>query len=329
VLGRRELDLLGATDYLFPRGMDHHRLFAGVRGVSPLVQAFARRVSGLGRLPDEVLDERSAERREVPVLIVGGGAAGLAAAAVLGKAALLCDDQAELGGALGLLEPEAAAAAIARARASGAELRQHTTAAGLFRDENGLAALLVGDQGPLFVRPKQVLVATGNHDPSPLFENNDAPGVLSARAALLALRRGVAVGQRVAVVGAGRFARRFVELARGRLECIELEPETVVRALGRTELSRVLVRAAGAERRIRADALIFDGPAPPPSSSACRPAPESASTPLAATCPSAPPTATSLLESTPPAAWSSPPTAPPMPNASPRPCPRFDFGNTP
>src|SRR5688572_25981401 len=52
VLGSRELDLLGATDYLFPRGIDHHRLFAGVRGVSSLVQAFARRVSGLGRLPD-------------------------------------------------------------------------------------------------------------------------------------------------------------------------------------------------------------------------------------------------------------------------------------
>ena len=52
VVGSRELDVLGATDYLFPRGMDHHRLFAGVRGVSSLVQAFARRVSGLGRLAD-------------------------------------------------------------------------------------------------------------------------------------------------------------------------------------------------------------------------------------------------------------------------------------
>ena len=263
VLGSRELDLLGATDYLFPRGMDHHRLFAGVRGVSPLVQAFARRVSGLGRLPDEVLGERSAQQRKTAVLIVGGGAAGLAAAAVLGKRALLCDDQPELGGALGLLEPEHAAAAITRAERSGAELLRHTSAAGLFRDEDGLAALLVGDQGPLFVRPKQVLVATGNHDPSPLFENNDAPGVLSARAALLALRGGVAVGRRVAVVGEGRFARRFVELARGRIECVELDTESVRGALGRTELSRVLVRAAGAERRLRADALIFDGPGAP------------------------------------------------------------------
>ncbi len=267
VLGSRELDLLGATDYLFPRGIDHHRLFAGLRGVSSLVQAFARRVSGLGRLPDEVLAERSAERREVDVLIVGGGAAGLGAAAVLGKTALLCDDQPELGGALGLLDSRAAAELAARARSAGCELLGRTVAAALAREPDDgsgrLTALLVGPGGTLLVRPRQVLVATGSHDPSPLFENNDAPGVMSARAALLALRRGVAVGRRVAVVGEGRFARRFVELAQGRIECLELDPESVLRALGRPELSRILVRAAGAERRLRADALIFDGPASP------------------------------------------------------------------
>jgi len=263
VLGSRELDLLGATDYLFPRGIDHHRLFAGVRGVSQLVQAFARRVSGLGRLPDGSLPPRPAERREIDVLIVGGGAAGLGAAARLGKRALLCDDQLELGGALGLLEPELARELIARARSSGCELLPRTTAAGLFREPEGLNALLVGEGNTMMVRARRVIVAAGTHDPAPMFENNDAPGVLSARAALLALRRGVAVGRRVAVVGEGRFARRFLELARGRIDCVELDPESVVRALGRTALSRVLVRAAGTERRIRADALIVDGAGAP------------------------------------------------------------------
>jgi sarcosine oxidase, subunit alpha len=267
VLGTRELDLLGATDYLFPRGMDHHRLFAGVRGVSSLVQAFARRVSGLGTLADAAEAERPAERREVEALVVGGGAAGLAAAAVLGQGSLLVDDQLELGGALAALEPEAAAAAIAKAERAGCELAAHATVAGLFREpEDGsgrLTALVVSEQGALLVRARQVLIAAGTHDASPLFENNDAPGVLSARAALMLLRRGVAVGRQVAVVGDGRFARRFSELARGRIEVVELDPESIVGAVGRTELSRVAVRAAGSSRRLRADALIFDGPGAP------------------------------------------------------------------
>ncbi len=117
VLGSRELDLLGATDYLFPRGMDHHRLFAGVRGVSTLVQAFAHRVSGLGVLPDENLSPRTAEHRDADVLVVGAGASGLRAAAELGARALVVDDQLELGGALALLDPAAAKALVARARA--------------------------------------------------------------------------------------------------------------------------------------------------------------------------------------------------------------------
>ncbi len=101
VVGSRELDVLGATDYLFPRGMDHHRLFAGVRGVSSLVQAFARRVSGLGRLADDPEPARPGTRREIDVLVVGGGTAGLAAAAELGPRGLLADDQLELGGLSG------------------------------------------------------------------------------------------------------------------------------------------------------------------------------------------------------------------------------------
>ncbi|MET0792764.1 MAG: (2Fe-2S)-binding protein, partial [Polyangiaceae bacterium] len=53
VLGSREVDLYEATDLLFPRGFDHHRLLAGA-GTSRLLTHFARRMSGLGRLPDAV-----------------------------------------------------------------------------------------------------------------------------------------------------------------------------------------------------------------------------------------------------------------------------------
>src|SRR5215472_5786719 len=51
ILGSREVDLLRMTDWFFPEGMNHHELFAGVPGVQSLMQAFARRVAGLGKMP--------------------------------------------------------------------------------------------------------------------------------------------------------------------------------------------------------------------------------------------------------------------------------------
>src|SRR3984957_18000592 len=46
--GAREVDFLRVTDWFFPRGMNHHELFAGVPGLQGLMQTFARRVAGLG-----------------------------------------------------------------------------------------------------------------------------------------------------------------------------------------------------------------------------------------------------------------------------------------
>src|SRR5215468_11164556 len=44
-LGSREVDLLRMTDWFFPKGMNHHELFAGVPGVQQIMQTFARRVA--------------------------------------------------------------------------------------------------------------------------------------------------------------------------------------------------------------------------------------------------------------------------------------------
>ena len=51
VLGTRSVDLLRVTDWFFPQGIDHHHLFAGVPGISSVMQTIARRVAGLGVLP--------------------------------------------------------------------------------------------------------------------------------------------------------------------------------------------------------------------------------------------------------------------------------------
>src|ERR1700722_614425 len=75
-LGSREVDLLRVTDWFFPEGIDHHHLFAGVPGVQSVMQAFARRVAGLGQLPGAIAPARGARRREGDVGGGGGGAAG-------------------------------------------------------------------------------------------------------------------------------------------------------------------------------------------------------------------------------------------------------------
>ncbi len=51
VVGSKDTDLLRMADWFFPEGMNHHELFAGVPGVQRVLQGFARRVAGLGRLP--------------------------------------------------------------------------------------------------------------------------------------------------------------------------------------------------------------------------------------------------------------------------------------
>src|SRR5262245_48442727 len=72
-LGSREADLLRMTDWFFPEGMNHHELFAGIPGIQNIMQGFARRVAGLGRLPTRGAPIRRAVRRKVDVVVVGGG----------------------------------------------------------------------------------------------------------------------------------------------------------------------------------------------------------------------------------------------------------------
>jgi sarcosine oxidase subunit alpha len=265
VLGSRDLDLYEATDLLFPRGFDHHRLLAGA-GTSRLLTSFARRMSGLGQLPEQALPVNEAERRDVEVLIVGGGAAGLAAAALLGARALLVDDAPSLGGSLAILEPARAAQLVQRARESGAQLRHATTALLLSREpEDGtgqITALLEGPERASYVRCKRVLVASGAHDATPLFGNNDLPGIFSARAALKLWRSGISIGKRVALVGDGRFSRAFAD-ARQQLGVFRLEPRQVERAKGKHALSRVLYREADKSRELVVSALTVDGPGAP------------------------------------------------------------------
>src|SRR5262252_5366272 len=81
VVGSRKADLLRVTDWFFPHGIDHHHLMAGVPGIGDVMQSFARKLAGLGRLPSEVAPERAARCIDVDALVIGGGLAGIVVAA--------------------------------------------------------------------------------------------------------------------------------------------------------------------------------------------------------------------------------------------------------
>jgi sarcosine oxidase subunit alpha len=267
VLGTRQTDLLGAADFLFPHGIDHHRLMAGVPGISPLVGSFARRVAGLGTLADAVPEASAAQRLELQLLIVGGGRAGLTAAIRLGPRATLVDDGHTLGGALAALEPSRGRQLANQARAGGARLLERHSVVALSREPADgtfrITALIVGAGQTFVARCERVLLTTGRHDAAPAFPNNDLPGIFSARAALWAWHGDVLLGSRIGVVGAGRYARALVQQMSGAVEVIELDAASVVRAVGRERISALMVTSDARTRRIKLDAVAFDGPGAP------------------------------------------------------------------
>jgi sarcosine oxidase, subunit alpha len=268
VVGSRETDLLRMADWFFPEGMNHHELFAGVPGVQRAMQALARRVAGLGRLPHEATAPRAAVRRQADVVVVGAGASGMAAALELtrrGRRVEVVDDGLSWGGSARALvgptgipwEPllRAFGAAVAGSRLT---LRLRTTAAGVYGDD----LLVAGPEGIEVVNARTLVLAPGAHDGVLVFEGNDVPGVMSARAAGWLLAHGVAGGQRMVVVladGGGPFGEALA-LAHGETRLVRGLPDRV-RGSGRVKEVRVV--DAGGERRWPCDTLLIDAPRAP------------------------------------------------------------------
>lgn len=271
-LGYRDADLLRMTDWFFPEGMNHHELFAGVPALQPIMQSFARRVAGLGKLPAEHGRPRRAERRRVDVVVVGGGPSGLAVAshaAAAGRTVELVDDQLDPGGGLLSLAAEDVAsfdairAELAQAIRDGrVRIRSSTVAGGIYGDD----VLVVGPEGAEVLEPASLVLASGAHDGVLAFEGNDVPGVMSARAAGQLLRRGVAVGESVVVVvpdGGGPFGASYARAvaadpeaaARVTVEVVYGEP-LAIKGSGRVKAVRV--RTAQGERELDADAVLVD-----------------------------------------------------------------------
>lgn len=279
------VDVFSSIDWLFPKGMDHHSMFAGVPVAEKVMATVARHLAGLGLLPDAAPPApRPPERLSVDVVVVGAGAAGLAAAEVLtgaGRAPLLLEQEDRVGGRWVLDAPEDGATG-APATPAGAQLRVGTSVLGLYDDELGRVLLAVQRDAEgarlLLVQAKAMLFAVGGHASTVPFENNDIPGVFSGRAAAdLLRRRRLLIGEAPVVLGEGpqlvALARAFQ--AEGATPALVLHTGTgpapaaavqgtPLRAHGRTWVHGLSYREAGGrERRVACDAVVISVPPSP------------------------------------------------------------------
>ena len=286
-----KVDVFHAIDWLFPGGLDHHAMFAGVPVAERVMVKVARHLAGLGLLPDAVPPQRQApEVLQTPVAIAGGGAAGLAAAEVLSAAGVpfvLLEREEALGGRWRLGPPEAGAPATLRVGAQAGTVRLHTTVLGLYSDSRGrfLAAVARGRDGPrlLLVRAPRFLLALGGHAQLLPFIDNDLPGVFAGRAVSdLVRRRGVLPAEAPAVVGHGPELRGLVQLltAAGAPPALVLDtgptPEAgalsgcVLEAHGRGRVQALSVEVSGRrKKKVSCDAVVLALPPTPAYEVAC------------------------------------------------------------
>ena len=206
------LAALGLLHRFLPAGF-YYKAFYKPRWTWPLWAKLIRRIAGLGTV-DTTARHGYFDKQYLfcDVLVVGGGAAGLAAAAQAADAGadvVLADENAALGGALlhGRLDASGIRTADARAQLVGEVEAQDrvsvmtgTACLGWYAD-NWLP--LVRDNRLYKLRAKALVVATGSLEQPLVFRNNDLPGIMLGSAAQRLIKLyGVKPGRRAVVATA-------------------------------------------------------------------------------------------------------------------------------
>ncbi len=258
VVGSRKADLLRVNDWLFPHGFDHHHFMTDVPALGPIVQSFARKISGLGKLPSELDPTRPARRLDVDVVVIGGGLAGLVVANRLNtkeKRVAVVDDGLRLGGSLNALPDHAAL--LTELQPKNATVFVRATAAGVYLGE----LLVVTTDEAVVVRANHKVFATGAHDGVLAFGGNDLPGVFSARALCVLHAYGLEPEESFVVIGKGFWADELSRRMGQRLT--RVSEEAIVGASGTGGVKHVTVREDKRERKIRTSVVAVAAPGAP------------------------------------------------------------------
>jgi sarcosine oxidase subunit alpha len=256
----KRLDPTALVDALFPRGIDHHHFMVRPRVVNQVMQEFARNLTGLGDLPEGV-SERSHEylAHELPVLIIGAGPAGQAAAAALDAAGVehvVVDRHPQIQLDANLPAELDGQAAPARLLCNTGVFAVYPGPRHAFPDGADELALVAASElheqteRVHGFRPRHLLFCMGSRDPMLPFVNDDLPGVVAARGLIRALRRADArIAGSCVVVGEGEWAQRcrdeLDELRSSEAPKVELvEPELIERAHGGERVEALICRNA-------------------------------------------------------------------------------------
>ncbi|MBV8342962.1 MAG: (2Fe-2S)-binding protein [Gammaproteobacteria bacterium] len=284
-------DLAAVNDLLgrfLPAGFYYKTFMAPGWAWERVYEPLIRRAAGLGRLhavlarhaaPAEILHDHA------DVLVVGAGAAGLAAAERLGAAGLrvlLADQDAVPGGGT-LLDSRWSAWREARCRALAAQPRTRTlprtTVLGAYgHGVFGMLETLAPSDSQRFggvrerlriVRTRAALLAPGAQERLIAFPGNDVPGVMLASAAWSYLRRyGVVPGRRPACfLNTDEAYETVFALAEAGVACagiVDVRPESLgaerARAQGLTVHGAALVGGVRGRRRVRGVSVVgIDG----------------------------------------------------------------------
>ncbi|MFK7991650.1 MAG: 2Fe-2S iron-sulfur cluster-binding protein [Sandaracinaceae bacterium] len=291
VVGSARRDLLAATDWFFPSGMNHHEMFTWNAALNAVMKKIARRVAGVGELPDEVRAPSPILQHEVDVVVIGAGPAGLVAAenaANEGSRVFVLEEAPQAGGHLrywpgdlptsdGAVGAQALAETLRqRAEDAGAKLMLNTAAVGAYdphEDVDGTdgpapghrsrPAVILADapDGAHRISARRVVIATGRQRSPLAFPNSDRPGVFQLEGACALLACGVLPGNRVLIAGEHPAVSPLGEALReagAEVECVAAD--AVLEASGRPELERCVVRDGESTRTVACDALVMAGP---------------------------------------------------------------------
>ena len=218
-----ERDLLSLLDALELKHGIQYEKFLGPKFLRPLYFKLFNFVLGSGNVKEEVPKVKFSEgyypEKEVDVLVIGGGPAGICAAkasAECGARTLLVEERDKIGGELlkqthkffgsrryysGMRGFRIADVLSKELEKSGAEVMVNTLAIGYLDGKIGVCR---DEREFSLVKPKCIVVSTGATERTLMFENNDLPGVMGAGGVQTLMHLyGVKPGEEALIVGSG------------------------------------------------------------------------------------------------------------------------------
>lgn len=258
-----KVDIFSITDWFFPKGLNHHQLLAGVPLAEDVMAKVARQLAGLGKLPDKSASPMGPMQvHHIPLVIVGAGSSGLAAARVLEAQKTpyaIYERTSQAGGRLRVGAPSPDDPPFGEAGLPPERLHLDSTVLGLFEDQ-GKRFFIVRTPTELHqVFFEKALLALGGYPSLMAFENNDLPGVYAGAAVARLIRQfRLLPGERFALVGEPQDCAPYAALISANGGIVANAGGKPVKANGVTHVTEVTVeRVAGRlPNRIPCDTIV-------------------------------------------------------------------------